>query len=143
MSSNRDDPVRNLVTEVPHSRNAVTYLAKRHEISALLREQNMGIGVQEQISQALVIANHVFAARFQGASCAFVAGSIMRGEGTPSSDIDLVVVFDHLDAARCCAKFSSLPAQAFERRRCDGRGFRQACDRQLGDKEAGRSGLGN
>jgi len=74
----------------------------------------MGDGVQEQINQALVIANHVFAARFQGASCAFAAGSIMRGEGTPSSDIDLVVVFDHLDAAwRESFIESGLPVEVF------------------------------
>lgn len=74
----------------------------------------MGVGMQEQINRALVIANHVFAARFQGASCAFVAGSIMRGEGTPSSDIDLVVVFDHLDAAwRESFIESGLPVEAF------------------------------
>lgn len=49
---------------------------------------------------ALVIANTVLRTRYAGASFAFVAGSIMRGQGTYLSDIDLVIVYDHLDAAR-------------------------------------------
>lgn len=50
--------------------------------------------------EALTIANAVFHARYGGAAFAYVAGAIMRGEGTYLSDIDLVVVFDRLDAAR-------------------------------------------
>lgn len=50
--------------------------------------------------QALAIAGTILLTRYPGASCAFVAGSIMRGQGTYLSDIDLVVVYDHIDAAR-------------------------------------------
>ncbi len=50
--------------------------------------------------EALTIADAVFHARYGGAAFAYVAGAIMRGEGTYLSDIDLVVVFDRLDAAR-------------------------------------------
>lgn len=51
-------------------------------------------------TEALAIARGVFHARYDGASFAYVAGSIMRGEGTYLSDVDLVVIYDHLEAAR-------------------------------------------
>ncbi|WP_426256685.1 nucleotidyltransferase domain-containing protein [Sphingomonas sp. DC2300-3] len=51
-------------------------------------------------AEALTIAEAVFHTRYDGAAFAYAAGSIMRGEGTYLSDIDLVVVFDRLDAAR-------------------------------------------
>ncbi|SDI40736.1 hypothetical protein SAMN05216588_11665 [Pseudomonas flavescens] len=49
---------------------------------------------------ALVIANQLLRTRYAGASFAYVAGSIMRGQGTYLSDIDLVVIYDCLEAAR-------------------------------------------
>lgn len=49
---------------------------------------------------ALALAETIFSSRYAGASFAFVAGSIMRGQGTYFSDVDLVVVYDHLEAAR-------------------------------------------
>lgn len=51
-------------------------------------------------AEALTIAEAVFHTRYNGAAFAYAAGSIMRGEGTYLSDIDFVVVFDHLEAAR-------------------------------------------
>lgn len=39
------------------------------------------------------IAQRFFTAKFPHAECAFVAGSLMRGEGKPHSDIDLVVLY--------------------------------------------------
>jgi predicted nucleotidyltransferase len=51
-------------------------------------------------TEALAIAEAVVASRYQGAAFAFAAGSIMRGEGTHLSDIDLVVIYDRLEAAR-------------------------------------------
>lgn len=39
------------------------------------------------------IAQRFFTAKFPDAECAFVAGSLMRGEGKPHSDIDLVVLY--------------------------------------------------
>ena len=39
------------------------------------------------------IAQRFVAAKFPDAECAFVAGSLMRGEGKPHSDIDLVVLY--------------------------------------------------
>ena len=38
--------------------------------------------------------------RYGGAAAAFWAGSLSRGMGTPRSDLDLVVIFAHLDHAR-------------------------------------------
>ncbi|MGJ0427415.1 nucleotidyltransferase domain-containing protein [Methylocystis sp.] len=50
--------------------------------------------------EALAIAETIFRSRYEGASFAYVAGSIMRGQGTYLSDIDLVVIYDQLEAAR-------------------------------------------
>lgn len=49
--------------------------------------------------RALAAAENLLANRFAGAALAFVAGSIMRGQGTTASDIDLVIVFPSLDRA--------------------------------------------
>lgn len=51
-------------------------------------------------AEALAIADTVLRTRYPDAAFAFVAGSIMRGQGTWLSDIDLVVVHAHLEAAR-------------------------------------------
>ncbi len=48
---------------------------------------------------ALAAAEAVLNERYPAARFALAAGSIVRGEGVAGSDIDLVVVFDHLDAA--------------------------------------------
>lgn len=47
--------------------------------------------------RALAAARKSLTNRFDGAALAFVSGSIMRGAGTPASDIDLVVVFARLE----------------------------------------------
>ena len=44
-------------------------------------------------------ALEIFHARHAGARLLFLAGSVMRGEGTPSSDLDLVVVYERLPTA--------------------------------------------
>ena len=44
-------------------------------------------------------ASEIFLARHAGARVLFLAGSVMRGEGTPASDLDIVVVYEHLPAA--------------------------------------------
>ena len=64
--------------------------------------------------EALAIAEAVVASRYEGAAFAFAAGSIMRGEGTYLSDIDLVVVYDRLEAARRESFFvDGVPIEAF------------------------------
>lgn len=49
--------------------------------------------------RALAVAEKALSNRYGGAACAFVTGSIMRGQGTTGSDIDLVVVFRRLERA--------------------------------------------
>lgn len=64
--------------------------------------------------RALAAAETALAARFAGAEFAFVAGSIMRGEGTAWSDIDLVVVFSSLERAwRESFVHDGFPVEAF------------------------------
>ena len=48
---------------------------------------------------AIQATSSVLANRFPGYSFAFASGSIIRGEGTKGSDVDLVVVFDRLETA--------------------------------------------
>lgn len=46
-----------------------------------------------------IITNQLFQERFPTANCCFLAGSVMRGEGTEYSDLDIVVLFDSLENA--------------------------------------------
>ncbi|WP_231866572.1 nucleotidyltransferase domain-containing protein [Acetobacter malorum] len=65
-------------------------------------------------AEALAAATSVFQVRYEAASFAYVAGSIMRGEGTYLSDIDLVVIYDHLEAAyRESFIVGDIPIEAF------------------------------
>ena len=50
-------------------------------------------------NHALIVAAQVLETRFAGADFAFVAGSIMRRQGTVGSDIDMVVVYPRLERA--------------------------------------------
>ncbi|MEE1925783.1 nucleotidyltransferase domain-containing protein [Pseudomonas sp. 147P] len=64
--------------------------------------------------EALAVAGAVVQARYPEAAFAYVAGSIMRGQGTRFSDIDLVVVFDRLEAAyRESFLVDGVPVEAF------------------------------
>jgi len=52
--------------------------------------------------------------RYRDATIVFAAGSLMRGEGTAYSDLDLVVVFESLPCAyRESFRFQDLPVEAF------------------------------
>lgn len=44
-------------------------------------------------------AREIFQSRHATARVVFLAGSVMRGEATPASDLDLVVVYEHLPVA--------------------------------------------
>ena len=44
-------------------------------------------------------AREIFAERYGGARVIFLAGSVVRGEATPTSDLDLVVVYERLPHA--------------------------------------------
>lgn len=71
-------------------------------------------GKSTTIEAALRIAQQTLVCRFNGAACAIVAGSIMRGEGTIGSDIDLVVIYRQLDAAwRESFIEAGVPVEAF------------------------------
>lgn len=60
------------------------------------------------------VARDIINRRFPKARLAFVAGSFNRGEDTPSSDIDLVVVFEKVDRAyREAFVFEGWPVEAF------------------------------
>ena len=64
--------------------------------------------------QAAQLARNVVARRFTDAHVAFCAGSLMVGEGTPHSDIDLVVIFASLEHARRESFiYDSVPIEAF------------------------------
>lgn len=63
---------------------------------------------------AMAVAASALETRFPGAACVFVAGSIMRGQGTTASDIDLVVLFPRLDKAwREAFCSDGFPVEAF------------------------------
>lgn len=60
------------------------------------------------------ITNEIRAVKYTDAKVIFLAGSIVRGEGTPLSDLDLVVVFEHLsNAYRESFYFGGFPVEAF------------------------------
>ncbi|MBB4289680.1 hypothetical protein GGE16_001720 [Rhizobium leguminosarum] len=64
--------------------------------------------------RALAAARRCVASRFAGAAFAFVTGSLIRGEGTAFSDIDLVVVFPALERAwRESFTEKGFPVEAF------------------------------
>ncbi|WDZ78838.1 nucleotidyltransferase domain-containing protein [Ensifer adhaerens] len=68
----------------------------------------------DRVDEALAAAEAVLAARFPKASFAIVAGSILRGEGTASSDIDLVVLHETVPAAwRESFHSHGFPVEAF------------------------------
>jgi RimJ/RimL family protein N-acetyltransferase len=64
--------------------------------------------------QARELSQRIMESKFPGAVAAFCAGSIVRGEGTETSDIDLVVVFPKLEKAwRESFIFEGWPVEAF------------------------------
>lgn len=66
------------------------------------------------LNDIITITNEIRAEKYREAKVIFLAGSIVRGEGTPSSDLDLVVVFDHLpNAYRESFFFGGYPVEAF------------------------------
>ena len=65
-------------------------------------------------AEVLVHAAQILAVRYPNADSAFVAGSLMRGEGSTTSDIDLVVLHASLPQAwRESFLFSKIPVEAF------------------------------
>jgi hypothetical protein len=59
-------------------------------------------------------AKRVFESKFPEAKVIFLAGSVVRGEGTAFSDLDLVVVFNHVKTAwRDSFYFEGWPVEVF------------------------------
>lgn len=62
----------------------------------------------------VVTASQVAARRYADAAVVFLAGSVMRGEGTDTSDLDLVVIYEQLNAAyRESFTHEGWPVEAF------------------------------
>jgi hypothetical protein len=60
------------------------------------------------------VVTEIFATRYPDANVIFLAGSILRGDGTRFSDLDLVVIFENLPAAyRESFYFKDFPVEAF------------------------------
>src|SRR5262245_40027536 len=60
------------------------------------------------------ITRQIFDDRYPAASVILLAGSLLRGEGTPYSDLDLIVIFDQLPHAwRESFDFQGYPVEAF------------------------------
>jgi predicted nucleotidyltransferase len=51
------------------------------------------------MSDLIKITRQILDDRYPGADVIFLAGSLLRGEGTPYSDLDLVVIFERLHHA--------------------------------------------
>ena len=65
-------------------------------------------------SSLVKVAKKIFESKYPDARVLFLAGSIVRGEGTPHSDLDLVVIFDKLpNAYRESFQFQGFPVEAF------------------------------
>ena len=64
--------------------------------------------------EIVATAGAIRAERYHDCVALFVAGSLVRGEGTANSDLDLVVVFPSLKAAyRESFRFAGYPVEAF------------------------------
>ncbi len=65
-------------------------------------------------AQALAAAQTIIKEKHQSALYGFAAGSILRGEGTLGSDLDLVVLYDNIpNAYRLSFYHDSLPVESF------------------------------
>jgi hypothetical protein len=66
------------------------------------------------LNQLIEITNQILTSKYPNARLIFLAGSIVRSEGTSFSDLDLVVIFDKLPAAyRESFYFQGFPVEAF------------------------------
>jgi hypothetical protein len=66
------------------------------------------------LDDIIKITNEIRVSKYKDAKVIFLAGSIVRGEGTPDSDLDLVVVFENLpNAYRESFYFRGFPVEAF------------------------------
>ncbi len=72
------------------------------------------LGLRMDREQAIQQTGELCSSRYADAEVVFLAGSIVRGEGTKYSDLDLVVVYKNLTAARRESfQFNGTPVEAF------------------------------
>lgn len=65
-------------------------------------------------NEPIAAANSLLSERFPAAAIAFLAGSVVRGEHTETSDLDIVVVFDRLpNAYRTSLTWEGWPVELF------------------------------
>lgn len=75
----------------------------------------------------------IYTERYAGARVLFVAGSVLRGEGTPSSDLDVVVLYESLpNAYRESFVFEGWPVEVFVHDPETMNSFFQESDKALG-----------
>ena len=66
------------------------------------------------IDHLIKITTEILNSKYPEASVIFLSGSLVRGEGTPYSDLDLVVIFDELpNPYRESFYFGGFPVEAF------------------------------
>lgn len=66
------------------------------------------------LEKALKAASEVYAQRYASAIVVLLAGSVVRGEATQHSDLDLIIIYDKLDQARRESFFhDGWPVEAF------------------------------
>ena len=66
------------------------------------------------LNHLIEVTKELLTSRYPKSSVIFLAGSLVRGEGTPFSDLDLAVIFEDLPAAyRDSYYFSGFPVEAF------------------------------
>jgi len=62
----------------------------------------------------LEVAKNLFSKKYSDAQCLIVGGSVVRGEGSLYSDLDIVIIYDHLDFAyRDSFLFEGWPIEVF------------------------------
>jgi predicted nucleotidyltransferase len=68
----------------------------------------------ESVENLIAVTRKLLETKYPGAEFAFLAGSIIRGEGTKYSDLDIVVIFEDLpNAFRESFYFEDFPVETF------------------------------
>jgi len=84
--------------------------------NAIAQESGTGQSMKNMnpLERATAQATKIYRLRYPEASAAFLAGSFTRNEATESSDLDLVILFDHVKTAhRESWRFENWPVEAF------------------------------
>jgi predicted nucleotidyltransferase len=79
----------------------------------VMRQRNLSQG-SVMVEELVAVTRTIHAERFPDSQVIFLAGSIVRGEGTSTSDLDLVVIYRNLPHARRESfRFGKWPVEAF------------------------------